>query len=147
MARLLPCKAGTLLEAGFPAEVVSESSCDVVDRLLLSINGDKLEVLVVSDCCADEAPLEVVTVGGESVMEGDDGMNVGRVDDNGEKVGNVGKVEKEYDDGGGEDAMKSGCVLVTASEPGVGPTPPYIDEDDTVKALLVAVLSEKDSTT
>lgn len=143
---MLPCKAGTLLEAGFPAEVVAESSCDVVDRPLLSINGDKLEVLAVSDCCVDETLPKVVTVGGESVMEGDDSTNVDRVDNNGEEVGNVGKVEEEEDDGG-VDAMNCDCVLVIGNEPEVGPTPPYIDEDDTVKALLVAVFSEGDSAT
>lgn len=47
MARLLPCRLGTLLEAGFPVEMVEESKEDDDDREG-AMNGDcELAVIVV----------------------------------------------------------------------------------------------------
>ncbi len=44
MARL-PCKLGTLVDAGGPAEVVDESNDDVEGTLLLTVEGNKLSLL------------------------------------------------------------------------------------------------------
>jgi len=126
-----------LLEAGFPVETVAGSSCDVVDKLLLSVKGSKLEILVVSDFCADGTPLKAGTVERETMIEGDDSMVVDRAGDNEEKTEDVGKVEEEDgdDDDDREDGMDCDCELVIGTEPEVGPITPYIDEVDTVTAL------------
>lgn len=91
---MLPCTEGALLEAGSPGDVVGE--------LLLNGNGDKLEILVASDCCAVETPLKVVTVEGENVMEGDDSAVVGRLGDNTESFGDVASIGGDDDGADGE---------------------------------------------
>lgn len=109
MARLLPVRLGTLLEAGLPVETIDESSCDVVGKMLPTVEGSKLETLVVTDCCADETPLTVATVDWESVLEG-----VDRVDDNDGTSEDVGKEveEEDDDDDDEEDAKDCDCALV-----------------------------------
>ena len=117
MARLLPCRLGTSLEAGFVREMVEESSC------------------------ADETPLEVAIVDWASAIKDDDGTDVGGIDDNEEESEKVGKKEDADDDRDG--AMACDCELVemVVDSEGleVGLIPPYNDEEDKAVALLDAV--------
>ena len=94
---MLPCKPGTLLEAGVPVETVEERDCDADGGLLLTVKDEKMGGLVVADCCADETALEVATLDGESVMEGDGNEDVDKDDNSNEESEDVGEKDGAED--------------------------------------------------